>query len=429
MAHIDSLPEELLSLIFHATFEEIKASSVSNWEDVGTLPDLLNILLVSSSWNRVAVATPSLWTFIAVDRKGFESARKRVRRDLVRSKHCPLDVVVRMHYLFRPGSEELSAFDSLFEEIAQHAHRWQTLRFNNLTQRALNVLEQHLPRLVSLSIIGSLGERPLKLSTPLLKRYTAPSGNSSLPSFETPPSLTHLKHVLTSRNAPAVLQHLRRSQRTLTALNLICAAPLGTQFSIHLENGVEFIAENLDLSLPTLTEYTVKFGVPGPWGWNAFRIAHMPHLRRLDVHWATFQYSNPDNTVPFMPQLTSLNIFAQNSYGFKDAAPPLAAATPNVKEVSLVQLYLGLSPYETEWLPPLLHPSQNLLTVAWPRLEILQLHGMAIRVLDDLRGIPLVRPAFQRLCVDPTCWNKSMAVGQDLHALREYFDVVVTGQP
>ncbi|KIO26651.1 hypothetical protein M407DRAFT_243644 [Tulasnella calospora MUT 4182] len=96
MAHIGLLPTELLSLIFHTIFEEIKASSVSTWEDVGTLPGLLNILSVSSHWSQVAATTLSLWKFITTYREDLASVRERVKRDLMSSKDCPLDVGYEM---------------------------------------------------------------------------------------------------------------------------------------------------------------------------------------------------------------------------------------------------------------------------------------------------------------------------------------------
>ncbi|KAG8920624.1 hypothetical protein FRC00_009742 [Tulasnella sp. 408] len=425
MANIHSLPVEILSLIFHTVCEDIKASSVSMWEDVKRPPPLLNILLVSSYWNQVAVATPSLWTFTAIYRENFETARERVRRNLERSKDCPLNVVVRVRHF--TGSEDINAFDLLFEEVAQHSHRWRTLEFNHLTSRARNALEQApLPRLVSLAIFGGLKGQTLKLNTPTLTMYTTNTWDSKLVSFEQPsPVFVQLRHAFSLGTAQTLLQHLRRSQHALKTLVVLFGAPPGTQFSLHLEDGTEFSAETLGLSLPSLTEYTVEFNAL-PWGWNALRIAHMPQLRRLDIYLKIFRYSDPNNTVPFMPQLLSLNIFAHYPNGFASSARPLVAATPNLEEVSLTQTHAATSQHEAEWLTPMLSPSQDSLVVVWPRLVTLRLQGMAIPRDQDLRTIPLGRPAFKQLFLDSTCLERCKAVGHNLNALPEYFEVVVT---
>ncbi|KAG8914408.1 hypothetical protein FRC01_004093 [Tulasnella sp. 417] len=429
MAHISSLSTELLSIIFRITFEGIKASSVLNWEDAATPPDLLNILLVWSRWKKVAVATPSLWTFIEINGRSFQGVQERVKKNLERSKNCTLDVVVRGVRGLR--TEKLDAFNSLFEEVAQHAHRWGTLRFQDMTTRALDFLDQtHLPRLVSLAITGVFKAQRLRFNTPLLKRYVAPEGNTKLLSFKTPlPVFTHLRHSLTSKTAQMVLHHLQRSQHVLTALSLVFLEPPGTQFSIRLEDGTEFLAENLGLSLPTLTEYIVTFSPIGPWSWNALQIAHMPHLRRLDIHWETFIPLYPNKAIPFMPQLHSLHIFASDPQGFKDVAPPLIAATPGLEKLSLIQTYSTLSDYDEEWMYPLLVPTQDPLTTAWPQLVMLRLCGMCIPQWDDLGKISTGRPAFKWLSVDSVCWENSTDVGQDSRAFGGNFDFVVENEP
>ncbi|KAG8914407.1 hypothetical protein FRC01_004092 [Tulasnella sp. 417] len=429
MAHIGSLPAELLSLIFFITFEEIKTSSVSTWEDAATPPDLLNILLVCSHWKEVAVATPSLWTFIEIHGKGFRRVRERVRRNLERSKNCPLDVVRRG---LTGHPETLGACDTLFEEVAQHAHRWRTLYFQNFFTLEPDLLGQmHMPHLVSLAITGVfIPAQCLRFNTPLLKSYIARGVDSHLISFEPPlPNLTHLRHTLTSKTAQMVLQHLRRSQHVLSALSLGFPQTPGTQFSIHLEDGTEFLAENLGLSLPILSEYTVTFGVIGPWSWNALRVSHIPHLRRLDIHWETFKDPDPDSTIPFMPQLLSLSIFATFPYGFKDVAPPLVAATPGLEKVSLIQTYATSSEYDEEWMYPLLVPTQDLLTTSWPQLVVLRICGMCISPWNDLKKIATGRPAFKRLSIDSTCWEKSKDVEQDSSAFVGSFDFVVEDKP
>ncbi|KIO26653.1 hypothetical protein M407DRAFT_24096, partial [Tulasnella calospora MUT 4182] len=325
-------------------------------------------------------------------------------------------------------AEVLDAFDSLFEEVADHANRWRTLKFNYLTNRTHDILEQtHLPRLTSLSIITLLNGRPLKLNTPILKRYNSATGDINLVSFEHPlPILTHISQLFTPGTAETLLQHLRRSQHVLAALTIQFLVLPGGRFSLCFEDGTEFSAETLGLSLPTLAEYTVALGPSHCWGWNFLNIAHMPHLRRLDIYLRGFKYSEPNNTLLFLPQLHTLNISAQYPRGFIAAVPPLLAATPNLEEVSLTQTSRGPPGYDAEWLLPLLYANQDPLTVAWPRLVVLRLRGMAIPGKVDLRRIPLGRPAFRRLSVDSTCWERSKGVGKDLNALREYFDVGVT---
>ncbi|KAG8909921.1 hypothetical protein FRC01_006646, partial [Tulasnella sp. 417] len=194
--------------------------------------------------------------------------------------------------------------------------------------------------------------------------------------------------------------------------------------------GTEFLSKTLGLSLPALTECSLKFGWGANWSWDALRIAHMPHLRQLDIHWVTQKPPASNRTIPLMSQLLDLRIFATHPGVFESAAPHLAAATPNVEQVSLTQLNLrpDVHDYDVPWFPLLSDPNQDPLKIVWPRLVALRLCGarVATRPPDDLKRIALGRPAFKLLSVDRTCWGRMIEAGQDVDALRGCFDVVVT---
>lgn len=149
---------------------------------------------------------------------GIESVMALVERDLLRSKGCPLDVVIKVR------ANLGNKLESLLEEVVRHAHRWRTLHIRALTAKAIEILEQaHLPRLLSVSCVGSFRGLNLKLDTPHLKHFRPPIGNSYSFTFRDPlPALTHLDYALHSDATEEFLKHLRHSRHTLTTLSIRC---------------------------------------------------------------------------------------------------------------------------------------------------------------------------------------------------------------
>ncbi|KIO26661.1 hypothetical protein M407DRAFT_24102 [Tulasnella calospora MUT 4182] len=420
MTHINSLPPELLSHIFHIIFERMKNSKSLSREKMRP-PVFLNLLLVSSHWHQVAITSPSLWAYIPITRQieSSERARKLMERSLLRSKECSLDIVIELP----AGSSE-----SLLKEVAEHAHRWRTLSVNCLTAEAVRILEQiYLPHLFSVSFVRRFElESGIKLDAPNLKKVRGPVRESDALIFEDPlPIFTDLRYSKSSNNTELLVSHLRRSQNSLKTLRLSFATTPGTRFSILPDGGTQVSADTFGLSFTALTDYTVQFN-SGPWDWSPLHIGHMPLLRHLTVYWYIFEDVAFTSTIPFMPQLLSLQVSLDHGRRFKKVASLLQSATPNLERLCLDQTFPSVFGNDSEWISPLILGDQDHVAAGWSKLVVLRLCSLGIPQWDDLKLVASCRPAFKQVSVDSICWKKSKGYRQDLDALKQHFEVLVT---
>lgn len=408
MTHINSLPTELLSYIFYLVYKRTRRSTSS----------LANLLLVSSRWHQVAVTSPSLWTYIPLTEhtESSEGARKAVERSLLRSKGCSLDILIRLPY--DVPSESL-------KEAAKHAHRWRTLCVDRRYPESARILERlYLPRLFSLTFVPRLNpEYALKLNTPNLKEFEGLPRESDGLRFAHPlPIFTKLVYSKSSHNTEQLVSHLRRSQSSLDILSLSFVTPPGRPFSILPDGGTQVSPDTLDLSFTALTEYTVKFE-SGAWDWSVLHIGHMPALRHLTIYWSFFQDVALTSTIPFMPQLITLQVSLDHGRRFKQLAPELQSAMPNVQALWLDQTFPSISGNDSIWLSPLKSEDQDNAVVAWPKLAVLRLCRLIIPRWEELKSVALGRPAFKMLSIDSACWRESKGGQQDLDVLERHFGV------
>lgn len=127
----------------------------------------------------------------------------------------------------------------------------------------------------------------------------------------------------------------------------------------------------------------------GDWDWSAFKIGHLPHLRKLAIRWFSIGDA-PPSTISFMPQLITLTITAANGRTFQNAATTLLPAAPNLERLCLCQNDRGADTTDTgqqSWLRPLIREEQDSEAVACPRLVVLRLCKIVIPQWDLLRKI------------------------------------------
>ncbi|KAG8898511.1 hypothetical protein FRC01_010884, partial [Tulasnella sp. 417] len=318
MAQIDSLPPELLSHIFYLLYENIKASK-GLWRDMGPPLITSDLLLVSSHWHQVAITNPSLWTHIPITRRtgSSERARKLVERDLIRSKECPLDIVIHIELPARSSPSE-----SLLKDVAVYAHRWRTLTVHALTAEAGQILEQiYLPHLFSVLFVRRLDfASSMKLNAPNLKMLDGPRWESDSLVFEEPsPLFTEIRYSKSSNSTELLVSHLQRSQNTLKRLSLNIVHPHGVRINI---GATQTPPDTPELSFTALTDYAVEFNTRS-WNWSVLNIGHMPLLRHLSLYWYIFEDFSSTSKIPFMPQLVSLKVSLDHGRRFKRIASAL----------------------------------------------------------------------------------------------------------
>ncbi|KAG8914409.1 hypothetical protein FRC01_004094, partial [Tulasnella sp. 417] len=384
-------------------------------------PNLINILLVSAYWYQVAVTSPYLWTYITVTsemkRKYREHAIHIIKRDLLRSKECPLNVVIKVRRWNFDDSVE-----SLLEVAGKHSHRWRTLLVRALAPRAVKILEQlHLPQLFSVSYAGHLPGVNVKLDAPHLKSFHAFKRGECFTFAEPEPVLTLLSYSLFRNGTQGLLEHLRRSQYTLTTLRIRASGPQSNPIS---DTSTQLFSVSPGLSFPALTEYFVTFD-SDRWDWNVFHMGQMAQLRKLTIRWRSFR--NPPLTaeVFIMPQLRILAICADDPDGFENAILPLLATAPNLEELRLAQATPSPWTNREGWIPPLLSEEQEPAELVCPRLAVLRLCKITIPRWDDLKRLASRRPGFTKLSLDSICWGDSKGEEQDLTLLKQCFDIVV----
>ncbi|KAG8920163.1 hypothetical protein FRC00_010394, partial [Tulasnella sp. 408] len=239
------------------------------------------------------------------------------------------------------------------------------------------------------------------------------------------PVFTKLLYSKASNNTELLVSHLRRSQNSLKTLKLSFVTAPGRRFSILPDGGTPVSPDTFDLSFTALTDYIVQFNA-GAWDWSVLHMAHMPLLRHLTVYWYIFENVALTGTVPFMPQLLSLQVSLDHGRHFKKVASALQSATPNIERLCLDQTHPSVCGNDSEWLAPLIPGVQDHVEAKWPKLVVLRLCELGIPAWDDLKSVAACRPAFKQVSVDSSCWESSKGGEQDLNALKKHFEVLVT---
>ncbi|KAG9048504.1 hypothetical protein FS837_012694 [Tulasnella sp. UAMH 9824] len=174
--HMDSLPTELLSLIFINVLPSyLDDAHYYLFDDPAPLQALISC--VCQQWNRIAKSTPGLWTFIGVSNKA--RSHDAMKRRLELSGSSPLNVYIRLsrtkdeedYWDDFAGSDDdeewnkalewADAKDSYYEThalLVKQVSRWNTLRVEavvGVPSELRRWIPSQLPNVVGLSL-GSI---------------------------------------------------------------------------------------------------------------------------------------------------------------------------------------------------------------------------------------------------------------------------------
>ncbi|KAL1719016.1 hypothetical protein EV715DRAFT_273033 [Schizophyllum commune] len=145
---IGRLPLELLSEIFLYVVAEYLGL-------IGERANQRRILTqICRSWRSAALGTVWIWNDVAVNTRDRDNAYSLLLLQLERSKHCPLDVLLR-----HDGESQIDRSHPSWELVLQHSQRWRLLALGNLDGIDFDTMTRRpvsVPALRALTVVCEL---------------------------------------------------------------------------------------------------------------------------------------------------------------------------------------------------------------------------------------------------------------------------------
>lgn len=356
MAHVHTLPPELLALIFSAAYNDAEMAATSLL--LQKSHELLDILLVCRFWNDVACQISSLWTTVHVAHD--QNALKRAQTYANRAGYHGIDVVVTSM------SEDVSAQTcglAFHDLLLGRSHRVRSITIPFSPFHICQALYTQLPNLVSLTYIPisphdkrlTANSRPgdVNLDAPKLDTLVLYTDTVTFDRDEWP-SLQNLEYHHCSGNEEWLWGILGASQRTLKTLVLSHPDEV-----LVMRQGYPFYLSTkiiLCTSMSNLTSLRI-LGGQDP-AWTTLRFADMPALTSLTVELDWFP--DPWDQETSLPTFESLQLLSLTTSTADDIHVTLAYLlqfTPNITSLTVTDNSDNYDAGEGHLIEPLLLPT------------------------------------------------------------------------
>ncbi|KAG9014420.1 hypothetical protein FRB90_005313 [Tulasnella sp. 427] len=392
MIHINSLPPELLGLIFAARRQDLNVEAKSLLSQQSN--DLLEAFLTCQHWYTVACQVPRLWTRVFIAPRGDATSRAQTYID--RAKNLPIDIIVLRSSSDYPPYTSIYAFQ---EVVSKHSSRLNSIIFPFFAPYMSSGLAHLLPNLSSLSYTP--GVRPIfadvvyciSLKAPKLQKLVL--NNTLLDCGEEwPSSLQDLEYICT-RDPPWKL--LNASQETLESL------ALG-----HFRTTTLTERSNNDgsppRSLPKLSKF--RLILPHLPSWRALKLSEMPALESLELQVGDLRVvdESAGDKPPIFKALRSLSIAFVRSNEPETSLQSILVCFPSVTEVTITNDWPRTG---TICVQPFLMAAEGTpkTPLLCPLLKLLSLRGRPVRPTELKKLVKLRLPVLQTVHVDGGQWT------------------------